>query len=168
MLETEDSALVRIASAQDGVIVPDVGTGDMDDWLTNLQSTLGTTSDDLAMHILSQIDRVLPNCPDRADRLSAILAAIREIGPQNSTELTLAVQMQLCNEVALDEMARATHLSNETAKKDAYAISLRYLRMNLRQMDLLRRLRTQKQDIIVTHNYNYGVVNNGQAVIERG
>lgn len=132
------------------------------------RQVLGTDDPDAATALLNQLTSALrPTRDDPPDEalLNQLLALLHGIGPTDTVEGMLAVQMVACQHAAMDAMRRAMHPDQTPNGRELYLnLATKLMRTFAVQVDILNRGRgrgTVQRVVVERVNVEAG----GQAVV---
>ncbi len=129
----EDGSLSQIGPAHD----------DQDGWLARLEDMFGSTSREFALSQLNHILKVCQGSDGKFDSAKAngLLASIDGLKPSNEVEASLALQMAVTHELALQALARAKRADQLPQYDSAGGMAVRLLRTYTAQIEALTKLR---------------------------
>ena len=138
-------------------------------WLVQLTRTMGTEDLDLTSRLLNQVVNVAAPRSERKDapveEANAAIAAVAGIGPRDTIEGLLAVQMVAVHNAAMTTLQWGSHYDQPIRGAQRYLnLSTKLLRTFTAQVECLQRYRgkTSKQKVTVEHVH---VNEGGQAIV---
>lgn len=158
----------KFRQGDEGVLERAETDGDEVTWFVQLMKTMGTDDLYLASRLLDQVINAAPR-PGRKDDgeedANAALAAVNGIGPKDTIEGLLAVQMVAVHNAAMTMLQWGSHYDQPIRGAQRYLnLSTKLLRTFIAQLESLQRYRgkTTKQKVTVEHVH---VNEGGQAIV---
>jgi hypothetical protein len=123
-----------------------------------MMNALGTTSVDLADHLVNQIlnaTHLQPSGqPISEQNLNAAMAAVTGIGPRDEAEAMLAAQMVGVHWTAMELLRQVGATSNRLQLNDAGNLAVKLLRTYTAQLEALKRYRSAGEQRVVVQHVN--------------
>jgi hypothetical protein len=132
-------------------------------WVTRLEDTFGTRGQAFA---IAQLNHILGVCRDGegkydVGRVNALIAAVEAAKPSNEIEASLAVQMSMTHELAMQALRRAGRVGEIPQYNSAGNMAVKLLRTYTMQVEALAKLQRGGQQVVKVVHVHAG----GQAVV---
>jgi len=123
---------------------------DHNGWLARLEDAFGTHGQAFA---ISQLNHVMSVCRDangkyEAGRINGMIAAIEAARPSNEIEASLAVQMAVTHDLALQALRRAARVDQIPQYDSAGNMATKLLRTYTMQVEALTKLQRGGQQVV--------------------